>query len=465
MTDRERTFDVRRPEVARRAHGSALIAMRVLLIRFRFLFLLATVLLLVGIWPAIRSHWQQLTRQGKGAGGALSVNMEYWCPMCPGVVSDFPGKCPVCNMALIRREKGEPAPLPDGVVARMQFSPYRVQLAGIRTAAVEYRQLRRVVEMVGTVARADSAVVFADMEVYEKDLPFLFPGQSVKIASDLLPGHLSFGGEVAAVEGSPPTGTRSFHVGLKIIDPDTDLRHGTLVTARAEAPIMRLPWLRRARMEEWRDRTAMELAAQSVLAPTGPLGPMGLESLIQGGLGEALGAEGIGLAVPADSVIDHGSRKLAFVENGPGMFDAVEVTVGPCCDGFYPVLRGVEAGQQVAVSGAFLLDAEMWLNHGVAATYFGATRNAASESAIPSTSTHEHESPSKLGPSEGTLSQLDRTLAARQKVCPVTGQPLDSMGGPVRLEVAGRTVFICCKGCEGPLRKNPGKYLSKIPAK
>jgi Cu(I)/Ag(I) efflux system membrane fusion protein len=458
-------FDVRRPDGARRPRGSALIAMRVLLIRFRFFFLLAAVLLLVAIWPAIRSHWQQFARQGKGAGGALSVNMEYWCPMCPGVVSDFPGKCPVCNMALIRRDKGEPAPLPEGVVARMQFSPYRVQLAGIRTMAVDYRQLRRLVEMVGTVARDDSSVVFVDAEVYEKDLPFLFPGQSVQVASDLLPGHLSFGGEVALIEGRPRPGSRSFHVRLKIKDPDMDLRHGTLVTARAEAPITRLPWLRRARMEEWRDRTAIELAAQSLLAPTGPLGPRGLQSLIQGGLREALGAEGIGLAVPVDSVIDHGSWKLAFVENGPGMFDAVEVTVGPRCNGFYPVLRGIEAGQQVAVSGAFLLDAEMWLNHGVAATYFGSTRNAARESTPPSPSTHQQEFPSRPGVSEGVLSDSDRTLAARQKVCPVTGQPLDSMGGPVRLEVAGRIVFICCKGCEGTLRKDPGKYLSKIPAK
>jgi len=31
--------------------------------------------------------------------------------------------------------------------------------------------------------------------------------------------------------------------------------------------------------------------------------------------------------------------------------------------------------------------------------------------------------------------------------------------------VEGRTVFICCKGCEEQLRKESTKYLSKLPAK
>ncbi len=39
------------------------------------------------------------------------------------------------------------------------------------------------------------------------------------------------------------------------------------------------------------------------------------------------------------------------------------------------------------------------------------------------------------------------------------------MGGPVRVEVAGRVVFICCKGCEAALRKAPEKYLLQISGK
>jgi hypothetical protein len=135
------------------------------------------------------------------------------------------------------------------------------------------------------------------------------------------------------------------------------------------------------------------------------------------------------------------------------MFDAVEIGVGPRCGDFYPVLRGVAAGQRLAATGAFLLDAEMWLNHGLAATYFGATRGAS------------EPKPAAPSVTSGSLLLDDGQLAAKQKICPVTGEPLDSMGGPVRVEVAGRVVFICCKGCEAALRENPAKYLAKLPAK
>ncbi len=60
------------------------------------------------------------------------------------------------------------------------------------------------------------------------------------------------------------------------------------------------------------------------------------------------------------------------------------------------------------------------------------------------------------------LSAADRALAEKQAVCPVTGEPLGSMGTPIKLTVAGQTVFICCAGCEEELRKEPEKYLAKL---
>jgi hypothetical protein len=328
----------------------------------------------------------------------------------------------------------------------MQYSPYRVQLAGIRTAAVEYRPLRREVVLVGPVEKTDFASsVLVRADVFESDLPFLSVGQPIEAVNDALPGHSPFKGRVAKIE--------VVSVLLEIADPEHDLRPGTLLTARTEAPVMRLAWWRRAVAEEWRDQTAADLALRSLLAPVLPLSPRGLRPLVHEGGVQALLAEGMGLAVPQSAVVDHGSRKVAFVENGPGMFDAVEVTVGPRCGDYYPVLRGLESGQRVAAAGAFLLDAEMWLNHGLAATYFGATRGAA------------EPTPATPSVSPGSSSEEDRLLSARQKICPVTGEPLDSMGGPVRVEVSGRVVFVCCKACEKPLRKNPEKYLAKLPAK
>src|SRR5919201_3551945 len=148
------------------------LAVQVVLVRLRFLLVFALALGVVGHWATLRNYWDKLTRPANDRDAAVSADTEYWCPMCPGVLSDWPGKCPVCNMGLLRRKKGEAVPLPDGVLARMQFSPYRVQLAGIQTAPVEYRSLLREIVMAGFVeapgARADRSRAWLVTEVFEK---------------------------------------------------------------------------------------------------------------------------------------------------------------------------------------------------------------------------------------------------------------------------------------------------------
>ena len=47
------------------------------------------------------------------------------------------------------------------------------------------------------------------------------------------------------------------------------------------------------------------------------------------------------------------------------------------------------------------------------------------------------------------LTAADRLLIGAQKICPVSGDPLHAMHGPVKANVGGQTVFLCCKGCFG----------------
>lgn len=61
--------------------------------------------------------------------------------------------------------------------------------------------------------------------------------------------------------------------------------------------------------------------------------------------------------------------------------------------------------------------------------------------------------------------QTDKELIEQQKTCPVTDQPLGSMGKPVKVHVKGRTVFLCCAGCQKKLLANPDKYLKKLDEK
>jgi hypothetical protein len=383
----------------------------------------------------------------------MADDMEFWCPMCPGVVSDWPGNCPVCDMALVRRKKGEAVPLPDGVLRRMQFSPYRVQLSGIRTVAVEYRPLRREVVLVGPAERSTTTFpVAVRAEVSASDIPFLTEGQFVEVSAKELPDHAPFRGRITRL-GEPTASAVGRTVRLEIDDPASELCPGTLVTARAETPLSLLPWWRSAVTEEECKESAVVMALHMLLTPGVPNVSGGVYSLLRQSGRQAILAEGYGLAVPCSAVIDHGSRKVVFVESGMGMFDAVEIEVGPRCGDYYPVLRGLEAEQRVAAIGGFLLDTEIWLSHDLTTAPFGASSGTGAPAPAAPTGT------------PGSLSEADRLLATKQKICPVSGEPLDSMGGPVRVVVGGRTVFVCCKGCEEPLRKEPAKYLSKLPAK
>jgi hypothetical protein len=103
----------------------------------------------------------------------------------------------------------------------------------------------------------------------------------------------------------------------------------------------------------------------------------------------------------------------------------------------------------------------------VAAGYFGARPGAGSERREPGPATPASppSESAEIAEALGHLSGEDRALAEKQKVCPVTGQSLGSMGTPPVVTVEGRKVFLCCKGCEAKLRKEPGKYLKKLDGK
>ncbi|RMF89417.1 MAG: hypothetical protein D6741_17965 [Planctomycetota bacterium] len=62
------------------------------------------------------------------------------------------------------------------------------------------------------------------------------------------------------------------------------------------------------------------------------------------------------------------------------------------------------------------------------------------------------------------LSPEDRESAMKQHVCPVSGEMLGSMGTPIKVDVNGRQVWICCDGCRESLLAEPDKYLAKLDA-
>jgi hypothetical protein len=456
------------------------LGVRTIQVRLRFILILAAAFVVAGQWDTLRNYWDRMTDMfvaDRGPVRSFPPNTEYFCPMDPSVVSMTPGKCDICNMSLVRRKIGDMAPLPSGVLARMQLSPYRVQLAGLRSAPVEYRPTAREVSLTGIV-REDGMI---RCHVPEHDRPFVILGQLAGVTRDDSAGQPSVQGKVTALDVDPresrmsaeikieearrafPPGTRVFATVRRPVaelEPFRSLPSNppplikgnllavyvcpqhpeVLATERGRCPVDRDNNLERQALLDnqrvgWWCPMHPNVTADHAAELCKACGGMRLVPRIV-----TYRPPGQVLTVPESAVVDTGTRAVVFVERIPGMFDSVEIVIGPRCGDVYPVASGLEPGQRVAINGAFLLDAETRLNPSLAASFFGAGRTARSEPASPSG---------------------DTLIVPRRGVCPVTGKPLGSMGPPVSIIVNGQTVELCCEGCEGPLRQSPDRYLSR----
>ncbi|PKP63093.1 MAG: efflux RND transporter periplasmic adaptor subunit, partial [Alphaproteobacteria bacterium HGW-Alphaproteobacteria-9] len=68
------------------------------------------------------------------------------------------------------------------------------------------------------------------------------------------------------------------------------------------------------------------------------------------------------LLIPAEAVIRTGRRNLVMLAQGKGGFLPAEIRIGREANGQIEVLAGLAAGEQVVVSGQFLLDSEASLS-------------------------------------------------------------------------------------------------------
>jgi hypothetical protein len=62
------------------------------------------------------------------------------------------------------------------------------------------------------------------------------------------------------------------------------------------------------------------------------------------------------------------------------------------------------------------------------------------------------------------LPEADQLLARAQKICPVGGGALGEMGMPIKVDLDGRAVFVCCDHCIEDLKADPAKFLAKLDA-
>jgi len=64
------------------------------------------------------------------------------------------------------------------------------------------------------------------------------------------------------------------------------------------------------------------------------------------------------LSVPEDAVIDTVKKKIVYVDKGNGVFEQRIVSTGIRANGMIEVLKGLKAGERIALSANFLIDSE-----------------------------------------------------------------------------------------------------------
>ncbi len=153
---------------------------------------------------------------------------------------------------------------------------------------------------------ADLSQVWAQLEAFESDLPHLSLGQTVSLSLTARPGQ-TLQGQVAFIEPWVDEQRRTARVRVTLANPDASLYPGMLVSGQV----------------------------QSVGPPV--------------------------LAIPASAPLHMGERALVYVRQAhaeAAVFVPREVRLGALAGGYYPVLAGLQPGEQVVVQGALRLDSE-----------------------------------------------------------------------------------------------------------
>jgi Cu(I)/Ag(I) efflux system membrane fusion protein len=151
---------------------------------------------------------------------------------------------------------------------------------------------------------ADTSVVWAMIDVAERDLGSLAVGQPVSVRARSFQGR-DFSGKVSVVYPLVNRETRTARVRIELANADLTLLPDMYVDAEID-----------------------------------------------------IGSPKPVVSVPESSVMDTGSRQSVMVDKGEGRFEPREVKVGRRGGGFVEIRSGLEDGEPVVVSANFLIDAE-----------------------------------------------------------------------------------------------------------
>jgi len=302
---------------------------------------------------------------------------------------------------------------------------------------------------------ADLTHVWLLLDVYEADVPWIRPFQTVRVTAEALPGEM-FDGHIAFVDPVVDDRTRTIKVRVNVANPERRLKPAMFVTAhvsvamdaRAAAAGPALEGRYACPMHPW------ETAQEPATCPICEMDMVEIEAVpgyVPPSDPAAL------LAVPREAVMQTGERTLVYIETGPGVYRGVEVRIGPLGrDGtgrdYYPVLSGLTAGQTVVTRGGFVIDSQMQL--------------AGKPSLFHARGLEGGGADAHAGHASGRTADVQDQPATEpadagvQTICPVMGNPIQD---DVFIDYHGVRVFFCCWGCDKRFQADPEKYIVKLP--
>jgi Cu(I)/Ag(I) efflux system membrane fusion protein len=308
---------------------------------------------------------------------------------------------------------------------------------------------------------ADLSTVWVEAQVYETDQNLVKKGMKAQATTVGSQGEPPIEGTVSFVYPHLDEASRTLTVRFEFPRNRTDhghrLRPGSYATVKIEIPPSELSSLTDAFVRDWAEDAVLSNLTSTVTAPAGTLRAINLKPSLELAGKLAMLRKGLILAVPDSAVIDTGSRKIVYRKTPPNVFEGVAVHLGPRMSenggsvAYYPVLQGLDVGESVVTNGAFLIDAETRLNPSAGSIYYGGGGGKGSSSTVavrPSTPDSSSES--------------DKRLIEEQKTCPIMGNPLGSMGTPIKIVLNEQTVFLCCAECTAPAKGNADKTLAKV---